>query len=140
MGIGGTDTVLIAPKDMSHGDLILTACQRLWSGHECLFQDASDIELHSLREPWIWLAGSQSRDFFVYRDRAMADSWRENGATRTNSNTMLQFILSAPNEDDGTIEIAVVYDRATRAVERFIRDLNASIVNLASSSPQRGAA
>jgi len=140
MAIGGRDIVLIAPRHICHGDIILRACQRMWDGYECVFMDVETTQLHSLRESWVWLVGSGSPDFFVFRDRAAADSRVEEGAVEHNSNTMLQFIIALRHGDDATVDVALVFDRSTRQIAELAKELSVSFVTLASLPLHRGAA
>jgi len=121
MMIGGHDTILYAPAQTFVADVILRTCKRHWVGSECCFQDADDERIHSLTDPWVWISGSASREFFVYRDQIAADDWTAHGAVKKNANSMLHFIIRQGRSQ--MQEITVVCDRLTPDVRRFLADL-----------------
>jgi hypothetical protein len=129
MTVGGIDTVLLAPAGECVGDLVLRACCRHWDRWKCIFQDGNDQATHSLDEAWVWEVGTASKEFFVYRDRAAAESWNTDGATAANANTMFHFIIGEPRPGDpNTVEVAFVCDKLTREVKDFIADLKTTFL------------
>jgi len=132
--------ILSAPSNISVGDLILNACRRMWSPHDCCFQDALSEQIASLNESWVWLKGAKSKEFFVYKDAEAAESWAD-GPTLANRNTMLHFTIFAIDNDGGEkTQVAVVFDRLDGEMKRFLEDLRTSLLNLLLVSERRGAA
>jgi len=104
--------------------MMLRACRQLWADSEPYFQDGESTEIHSLNDPWVWRVGTVSREFFVYRSRADAGSWKAEGAVPANANTMLHFLIGDPAPDDPRlVEVAVVLDKWTPEIRRLIEDL-----------------
>ncbi len=136
MAIGGIDVVLTAPAGICHGDVIVRACQRLWAGHECRFQDVQSVVIYSLKDPWVWRSGTRLWEFFVYKNQKAVDDWKD-GPTRSNRNTMLHFILALAPSDESTMEIAVVFDKRDKEINAFLRDLESSFFNLETLSFER---
>lgn len=124
MDIGGIDVMLQARAGDCIADMILRACRQLWGRSNPCFQDGESTEVHSLDDPWVWRFGTTSREFFVYRSRADADSWETEGAVPANSNTMLHFLIGDPTLDDSRlVEVAIVFDKWTPEIRRLIEDL-----------------
>jgi hypothetical protein len=124
MSIGGIDEILIAPARESAGDIILRACQRLWPGEVCYFQEGDDENhVYPFTDPWVWIRGTASEEFFVYPNQEAFRAWAD-GPTPQNVNLMLHFILGEVAPPTGeTREVAVVYDRTTKEIKAFLRDL-----------------
>jgi hypothetical protein len=141
MPVGGMEVVLPAPAQECIGDIILRACRRHWPGETCYFQDVTDEEnVYSLNEPWVWLRGTTSKEFFVYRNRAAVEAWAD-GPTAANVNSMLHFIIGAGNGPDrDTVETTVVFDRLTKDVRFFLDDLQSTFLSTAAGMQGRGPA
>jgi hypothetical protein len=130
MCIGGIDVLLYAPAGECIADMMLRACRELWADGEPCFQAGDATEIRSLNDPWVWRVGTTSREFFVYRSRADADSWEAKGAVPANANTMLHFLIGDPVPDDSRlVEVAVVFDKWTPEVRRLIQDLETRFVS-----------
>jgi hypothetical protein len=130
MHIGGIDVLLHAPAGECLADMMLRACRELWGNSEPFFQDGEATEVRSLNDPWVWRVGTTSREFFVYRSRADADSWEAEGAIPGNANTMLHFLIGDPvPEDPRLVEVAVVFDKWTPEIRRLIGDLKTRFVS-----------
>jgi hypothetical protein len=123
MSIGGVDTILLAPARECIAELLLRACQQHWQGQTWVIQDGDEEDFHLLDDPWVWRVGTQSKEFFVYRDRAAAESWKE-GPTPANANTMFHFIIGeALATNPGVREVVVICDDLTPEVQRFLASL-----------------
>jgi hypothetical protein len=130
MDIGGIDVLLRARAGECIADMMLRACRELWGDSKPCFQDGESTEVLSLNEPWVWRVGTSSREFFVYRSRADADSWEADGAVSANANTMLHFLIGDPMpEDPRLVEVAVVFDKWTPEIRRLIADLKTRFVS-----------
>jgi hypothetical protein len=141
MYIGGIDVLLQAPAGECIADMMLRACRQLWAESEPCFQDGEATEVHSFKDPWVWRVGTSSREFFVYRSRADADSWEAEGAVPTNANTMLHFLIGEPLPDDPRlVEVAVVFDKWTPEVRQLLQDLNTRFVSTPAPLPMPEAA
>jgi hypothetical protein len=133
MSIGGEDIILKAPADGAPGDLgdiILRACWRHWEYGDCHFEDADRPGAYSFREPWVWTVGTTSKEFFVYKDAAAAESWEQYGMTRANASAMLHFLIGGwEPTPPGIIEVTLVCDRQTRAIKTLVAQLRAMFEN-----------
>ena len=129
MSIGGIDIVLLAPAKECVGDLILRVCCRHWNGRKCQFQDANDTNIRPLDDPWVWQVGTASKEFFVFRDPAAAESWGKEGAIPANANTMFHFIIGEPKADPpSTVEVGFVCDKLTTSVKDLLAELKAAFL------------
>ncbi len=140
MPLGGLDAILIAPTGECVGDLILRVCRRFWPDESSCFQDALDeVNVFRLDDPWVWLKGTSSKEFFVYRDEEAVSAW-EDGPTCNNANTMFHFIIGDPLPSDPRfVEVAFAFDKHTPEVGRFIRDLTSCFLST-TRMPMRDAA
>ena len=129
MSIGGHDAVLLAPAQECVGDTILRTCQRHWEGQTPCFQNATDeVHVYGFDDSWVWTKGAASKEFFVYKNRRAVAAWKT-GPTASNVNTMLYFIIgdSSPAQF-GLVEIAVVFDKFTKEIKRFLSDLQQALL------------
>jgi hypothetical protein len=141
MSIGGVDVVLLAPATECIGDVIVRACRGFWPNRECVFRDAHEHATHPLSDPWVWTVGVAQNEFSVYRDAAAAASWKEHGAVKSNANTMFHFIIGEPMAGEPSlIEVAMIFDKLTRAVRAFVSELQNGFLSLKAQVSEREAA
>jgi hypothetical protein len=125
MIIGGSDIIIEAPPRVPLADLIIARVRLLWP--DSWFQDAEDDEARPMRDPRVVVRGGRSREFFIYRDRASFDEWERYGATPSNMNTMLHFILPDNLAGDNELQtFTMVCGERTAEVEQLARDLDQS--------------
>ncbi len=125
MIVGGSDIVIEAPPGVSLANLILEYVRLLWP--DSWFQDANEDEALPIGDRRVSIRGGRSREFFIYRDRAAVGDWGREGATPSNMNTMLYFILEAKSAgEDELQEFTMVCGERTAEVEQFARDLDRS--------------
>jgi hypothetical protein len=120
MIVGGTDITFPVKNGVQLADVILHAARELWP--EYVFQDAEEVELHENSDPDVWLYGTASTEFFVYRDREAADNWTRLGATSENQNLMLHFLVDT-DPSSGRKRLTVVVGELAGDVAHFVRDL-----------------
>jgi hypothetical protein len=122
MSIGGIDAVIDSPPGVPVSDYILLRVAYLWP--ESCFQDADEDECRPVAHHSTKVRARRTREFFVYRDRAAAASWKSYGATEANSNTMLHFLIDDdPVDMDRPRHVTLVFDERTEQVEQLIRDI-----------------
>src|SRR5207302_1095304 len=103
-------------------DVILRACRSRWP--EGIFQDAESDVLHSLRDPWVWQMGTRSREFFVYKDRHVAETWDDTGTTAENVNQFLHFLVGqSTNTTSDSMQLTVVHDEFDDWMRKLIDEL-----------------
>jgi hypothetical protein len=141
MSIGGRDIVFLAPGNESIADAILRVCRRHWLPATCLFQDAQEQQVRPFSDTWVWMVGTSRKEFSVYRDESAVVSWREEGATKQNANTMFHFIIGEQSaEKPSFVEVAMVFDKFTPKVRTFIENLRESFQSLMVQTPRPEAA
>ena len=91
MGIGGIDTLLKASPDVYVAEVSIRTCGRHWP--RCVYQDADEEDVHTLKELKQWLSQTPGQQFSVFRDRRAAAIWKAVGYMPTNANTMLHIIV-----------------------------------------------
>jgi hypothetical protein len=127
--IGGIDISFNVPVNNPTADLIVRRMRQFWP--EGVFQDANSAETHGIFEPWVAIHGTNSREFFIYRDAEAAKKWNDAGAVPENSNTMLHFLLGpAPEVDSESQQVTVVCDKRTEDIMSVIRDLQNTLCPL----------
>ncbi len=124
--IGGIDIILSVPANDSTADLIIRRVRQYWPNG--IFQDANSSEMYSVFDPWVAIHGTNSREFFIYRDAEAAKGWEAEGAVSENFNTMLHILLDpSPDADAKMQEITIVCDERTESVMSLIRDLEVTL-------------
>jgi hypothetical protein len=121
MLIGGVDTVLTIPAQVRAADVILGVCLHHWP--EGVLEDDYDGSMYPLAEAASRLPSRLEQEFFVYRDDKAAKIWESEGATSTNVNTMLHFIISTPDKETALCEVTVVCDRLDESMQQLLSGL-----------------
>lgn len=112
MSIGRIDSILFSSTTVCVCDVVLETCRRFWP--LAVFQDVASLDIRSLTDPWLWLEGTASREFFVYQDANAAESWDQLGAVPQNSNTMIHVLIrDRPVGHEMIREVTVVCDKLT---------------------------
>lgn len=119
--IGGLECQLVAPPVDTVFDQILTVCRRRWPGG--VFLDANEDRLLPLTGPDLaW--HSPTDEFFVFRDRRVAETWDDLGPCEENWNQMLHFLLRKKEAAVGShINVTVVVDERTPEIAQLLDDL-----------------
>jgi hypothetical protein len=127
--IGGIDISFNVPGNNSTADLIVRQMRQFWP--DGVFQDADSADTHGIFDPWVAIYGTNSREFFIYRDAESAQRWEDAGAVPENSNTMLHFLLGPPTDvNSESQQITVVCDNRTEEIMSVIRDLQVTLFPL----------
>jgi hypothetical protein len=122
MTIGGIDITLEVPRGVAVHQRIIDQVLRFWP--DARFQDVESEDDGSLADAGVRLKARDSREFFIYRDRAAAESWRRDGASAATWGTMLQFLVDEGLEETtGRGRVTIVCDERTEPVEQVIRAL-----------------
>ena len=122
MEIGGTDVVLMARPGVPVTEMILRRVQFLWP--ECVFEDANTGGQHPIWSESVWLYGTGSKEFFVYRDEAAALAWDQDGGTEENLDTMLYFLVEKqPQSGRLAREVTIVCGHPSSDVVQLVEDL-----------------
>ena len=126
MNIGGIDVVLRVKPDVPVADIILRVTRRLWP--ECVFQDADQSQILDNYDPTVWLYGTASREFFIYRDRDAASAWGQDGGTPENQHTMIHFLIGGGSTPTNPLrEVTVVVGELSGQMASFISDLKQAV-------------
>jgi hypothetical protein len=121
MSIGGVDTVLTIPAQIRAADRILGVCLRHWP--EGVLEDDSNGSVYPLAEAASQLPSRLEQEFFVYRDAEAAKDWESEGATSSNMNTMLHFLVGRSDEQTALREITVVCDQLDTPMQQLLSEL-----------------
>jgi hypothetical protein len=134
MSLGGIDLILRAPRGVPIADVVLRTCRRRWPN--CVFQGEDEGGVHSVADPILWLDLTDSREFFVYRDRHAAERWDIQGYTPEDPNSMLYFIVA---DDEGSTarirETTLVCGELTGEIRELVGELEEEFQFLASAPP-----
>ena len=126
MIIGGVDVVLRVERTVPITDVVLRIARRLWP--RCVFQDADQPQILDNDDLTVWLFGTASREFFIYRDRQAANAWSQVGGTPENQNAMLHFLISGSLPgDNARRELTVVVGGLSEQMVSFIDDLKHAV-------------
>jgi hypothetical protein len=120
--IGRSDYQLLAPPLPDLPERVISVCRRRWP--HGVFLDADETELiplSSLKLAW----RPPSREFFVFSDRATADTWDDLGPCPENWNRMLHFLWK-PDRAGSSVPMTVVIDELTPDIQSLLDDLQAT--------------
>jgi hypothetical protein len=136
--IGGMDYVFRLPTCSVETvfDMSLRWARRLWPNawFETL-EMTEPIALASVPSK-LWLNGTD--EFFVYKDQASATEWTEFGATESNRNRMLYFLIK-PRYADGQedhVEVTIVVGELTPEMRENLQRLQEKLQAEAASRSQ----
>lgn len=106
--IGGIDRILDVPAKLCAPTQILLACLKHWpNGY---YQHAAETVILPIREALTTRTAPLGDEFFVYKDRASAESWERDGATPANRNTMIHFLLETASANGAGCRLTMVID------------------------------
>ncbi len=121
--IGGVDLILPSiPRSIYHPRIILGVIADRWP--EALLENADDGPPRPLTAVLGDHAEAVNSEFFVYRDEASASSWQEHGATGSNANQMVHFLVADDPQSRENVRVTMVVD----STDRTMRDLHDAIV------------
>jgi hypothetical protein len=122
MNIGGIDISFRLKVGIPITDVVLHALRAFWPDY--IFQDAEETELHENDDPNVWLYGTASTEFFIYRNRDAAESWKKNGGIPENQNLMMHFLIDRDFSDAGDADqITIVVGERTIELAHFLAEL-----------------
>ncbi|HEY3968114.1 MAG TPA: hypothetical protein VGM05_26360 [Planctomycetaceae bacterium] len=126
MKIGGIDISFRVKQGVPITEFVLHALRAFWPDY--IFQNADEAELRENDDPTLWLYDTASTEFFVYRDREAAESWKKNGGIPENQNLMLHFLIDSDSSvPTVAVQFTMVVGELTGDVENFIQDLKRSL-------------
>src|SRR5262249_38254355 len=109
-------------------------CLRHWP--EGVLEDDHDADVYPLAEAEARLPSRPEQEFFVYRDIDAARDWESQGATSTNIDTMLHFLLSKPDQKTALREVTVVCDQRDVPMKELLSELAAQLQALPKETRQ----
>jgi hypothetical protein len=98
--LGGKDVIFETAREGFNIPPLLDALLDVWP--DGLFQNAEEDGVHRLSAVLADPGVGASREFFVYKDKASADSWDKEGWTEKHGNDMAHFLIV---EDAGRAEM-----------------------------------
>jgi hypothetical protein len=134
MSIGGVDTVLTIPAHVRAAEVILRVCLQHWPNG--ILEDDFDGKMHTLSEAESRLPTRPLQEFFVYRDTEAAEDWESEGATSTNVNTMLHFLISELDKSAAYREVTLVCDQLDEPMQHLLADLSTQLQALREDTTQ----
>lgn len=131
--IGGCDQVLWVVETAPAADVIVRAVKRFWP--QFVFQDADDDQPIT-PESDLWLPSPTGREFFLYQNAAVAQSWLDQGATPENQNSMIHVILGNRRKADlGLRSITLVSGAWTGLLAAILGAIRTDFEDFAESHP-----
>jgi hypothetical protein len=131
--IGGTDTTFEVHALRSSPAAILHGCLLHWP--ESLYQKADEKDAHPVGDVLLHAYDRQiGPDFFIYKDRQSYEIWAREGASPTNEDTLLQFIITdTATPQSPYFQVTMVSDKRSaeiRAMELTIKAFTKSPYNM----------
>ncbi len=106
--------------------------RRVWPDGR--FQDAEEQQWRALSDPWVLVRGAASSEFFIFRNRLIAEAW-DRGEVPEERSTMLHFLIEPPTDSEtGWSQVTLVCDERTERIDRLIEDLKATFQSLFTSA------
>ena len=122
MEIGGIDIVLAARRNAPVAEIVLRRIRLMWP--HCVFEDAERPGCHPISSPWVWFSGTQSTEFFIYRDDEAARAWEEQGATAENQDAMIHVLLGESERAGSLMDVTLVIGSQSPDISALISDLD----------------
>jgi hypothetical protein len=116
--VGGTDIIFETAQQGFDVRLILDAVIEVWP--DGLFQNAEEEGVRPLTAVLEDQQVGASREFFVYKDQASADSWGQNGWTEEYGNAMAHFLVVENAARPEMLQLTLVIGSATGEMVRLI--------------------
>lgn len=117
--ISGTDIILEISKHRFDFRALLAAVAAVWP--DALVQDADDEKTRPIAD------AKESQEFFVYKDRAGAESWCRDGWTEEHGNDMVHFlVVPAPARLD-VLHLTIVIGSATSETNRLVAAVSVAL-------------
>lgn len=124
MIVGGNDIVIEAAPDAWAGELIVARIRRLWP--DAWVEDVDGDKAFPIDSAEVRQLAAESRQFFVYEDRAAADAWEQRGGTPDNQDRMIHVMLNDPPAG-GMRSITLVVGAITPDLRQLLDDLAVSL-------------
>jgi len=119
--IGGVDCEMRAPSGIDPSSRAVAVLRSCWPAG--VFLDAEESEIVDLASPKI-ANRLPSREFFLYSDRATAETWEELGPCEENWNRMLHVLWDEQADADGLFtRVTVVVDEVTPDMQNILEVL-----------------
>ncbi len=109
--VGGEDVIFETTRKGFDLRPILDAVLELWP--DCLFQNAEEADVRLLTAVLTDEVAPHSREFFVYRDKASADSWIRDGWTEEHANDLAHFLVVEDAAHPDTLQLTLVIGSVT---------------------------
>jgi hypothetical protein len=116
--VSGQDVIFETARQGFDHRLLLDVVLELWP--DALFQNAEEDEVRSLTAVLADPAAGASREFFVYKDNASADSWDREGWTEEHGNDMVHFLIVEDAARPAILQLTLVIGSVTGETVRLI--------------------
>jgi hypothetical protein len=116
--VGGTDVIFETAREGFDVRPILDAVLEIWP--DGLFQSAEEEGVRRLTTVLADQAVGATREFFVYKDKASADSWDRDGWTEEHGNDMAHFLVVEDAARAEILRLTLVIGSATRETVHLI--------------------
>ncbi len=89
--IAGIDRTFSISAGTVNAVAALRACMRHWP--DSIYQNADDTDLLPIHRAILSRPGNLGSEFFIFRDRQIAESWDNEGAIPDNQDSMIHFLI-----------------------------------------------
>jgi hypothetical protein len=131
--VGGTDVIFETARQGFDVGLILDAVIEIWP--DGLFQHADEEDVRPLTGVLADQRAGASQEFFVYKDRASADSWKKEGWTEAHANDMLHFLVVYDAARPEMLQLTLVIGSITGETVRLVAAVFETLGRMASGEP-----
>lgn len=119
--VSGTDVIFETARQGFEVLPLLDAVLVVWP--DGLLQNAEDDAVHRLTDVLTGQTVSVSREFFVYKDQATADSWARDGWTEEHANDMAHFLIVEDAARPEMLQLTLVIGSVTGEMVRLIDEV-----------------
>lgn len=134
--VGGKEVIFETTRQGFDIGAILDAVLELWP--DAIFQDAEGEEVRPLAAVLAEQAAGASREFFVYKDRASADSWESAGWTPEHGNDMAQFLVVGNAAHPEAFQLTLVIGSDTAESVPLVHAVSEALVRMQSRRGSEG--
>ena len=131
--VGGTDVIFETARQGFDVGLILDAVIEVWP--DGLFQDAEEEDVRPLTSVLADQRPGTSHEFFVYKDRASADSWAKEGWTEEHGNDLAHFLVVEDSTRPEMLQLTLVIGSATGETVHLVTAVFDALSRMAAGGP-----
>jgi hypothetical protein len=120
MEMNSTDTVLPVRRGTPAAELILRRAGEMWP--DFFVEDVNSGANYHRADSDLWLYGTASKNFYMFRNKSSMEDWGNSGRTDENAGDLLAVIIQPPR-------VTLSCGTITEDIQQFIDDIRTTFVH-----------